>query len=267
MISSHGPSRVEIAGNVVCKHFPATESERLRHEVDKLQQLRTISASCGLFSVPLVLEVKELSYTMSRIDAAPIGRITSSAVPRLLQVVAAVARSGTIRATQLDLWAVMLEKFKLAPTTDQEYIQLVDNLPQPAQLTLGYSHGDLTCDNILVDTADRWWLIDPAWSAVESPLWDVGKILQSTAVNWENIKQTGHAGTATSAAAKVNALIVAQLARSFQPAELLLGLACQLARVSRWCFAEELTRISKQLLLVYTEGNADECLDALCRIK
>jgi hypothetical protein len=50
------------------------------------------------------------------------------------------------------------------------------------------------------------------------------------------------------------------------PQLMLLGTACQLARVARWCFSDVMLSIVINLLETYlNEPNDDRCLDALRR--
>jgi hypothetical protein len=55
--------------------------------------------------------------------------------------------------------------------------------------SLGFSHGDLAFDNIIVTPNGIWFLIDPLYNPYDCPQWDLGKILQSTYVNWPALKQ------------------------------------------------------------------------------
>lgn len=54
---------------------------------------------------------------------------------------------------------------------------------------MGFCHGDLAFDNIIVGEDGEWWLIDPLANAYETPWWDVGKVLQSTYCNWPLLRR------------------------------------------------------------------------------
>jgi len=270
----HGPSRISIVSfegsKAIRKTFPTNEFDRLTKEVFKLRTLGAIGETCGRFKVPHVLSVAGSYYILEYIDTVPLPR--ENVVKNIHNILTAIANvscqnnSSTNGSTGKDLWQVMLLIFRTAKSNDAEYFDIVERLQEPNQLSLGYSHGDLTLDNILCDRAGCWYLVDPSWSQVESPIWDVGKILQSTAANWDQIKSTGVVGAKPAWLDAINRELIGLLAQSFTPDEMLLGLACQLARVSRWCFADELIRVIKMLLKTHLRGDDNERLDALRRI-
>jgi thiamine kinase-like enzyme len=176
-----------------------------------------------------------------------------------------------------NVWDAMLAKFNQLNTSDEEYNDLVKSLPQNLVFANqdGYSHGDMSFDNILYAKGDLY-LIDPAWSAIESPLWDVGKILQSVLINWQGIKRYGRAiqddrpGWMTALCYKCmgNAMLD-DLVKKYSFDGVLLATACQLSRVARWCFPEVLIPIIKKLLHIYfndSKVGPDGNTDALRRI-
>jgi hypothetical protein len=286
----NGPSKAEIVRDptgyiFVKKHFPSSEEDRLLKESYKMGYLYVIESESGLFSVPAVwgIDKTNLCYSMDYIpNAKSLGEAlatmdTREAARRIFSII------DTISAQDPDgnrndpsnvdaLWNAMVHKFAAAKTNDAnraEYVALLDQLPDHVpSLPLGYSHGDFTFDNCLVGQDGMWWLIDPVWSAVESPIWDIGKILQSTAANWESIKTTGKAATRPKWLEDLNNVLISGFELICQPSDMLLGLTCQLARVSRWCFAEELVRLATQLLTVYVESGGDngQCASAMRRI-
>lgn len=277
VIPSNGPSTttaIQIGKTRVArKCFPDAEKNRMQKEIAKMRFLRLLGEECGLFSVPEILDVGETDYTMQWVDALPLTESAAHITAKASDIITMISLAQHPDNSLLsfcepgELWQVMLKKFQTAKCDDDQYVELCSNLREPRRLILGYSHGDFTFDNILCDSDGNWHLIDPVWSEVESPLWDIGKFLQSTAVNWENIKTHGIVGTKSPRLTKINNRFIDRLLPYYQPEELLLGLACQLARVSRWCFPQEMMRITKQLLAIYTKGTSNECVDALRRIR
>ena len=258
-MNSHGPSKVKFVDGIVQKTFPTSEADRFIKEVEKMRHLALIGSTTKKFKVPHINIVNNLCYTTDYIHGDPV--ILAN---QLMELLLTIAADG-FHSTMAELWNVMLGKFKTAKTDDREYFDLVNALMMPKHLTLGYSHGDFTFDNILYNE-NEWYLIDPSWSAVESPIWDLGKILQSTAANWDGIKCTGFVGKKPQWLADLNEKMIEEMLKFFNAEEMLLGLACQLARVSRWCFSDELIRITKNLLKEYIKGNENECINALCGI-
>lgn len=72
---------------------------------------------------------------------------------------------------------------------DAEYAQLVGAMAKSEIWACpGFSHGDLNLQNVIVDPDGRLWLIDPLLNPCETPWWDIGKLLQSTYVNWAALR-------------------------------------------------------------------------------
>ena len=263
-LTGHGVGSLRL---LVRKEFEAKDRLRMVREIEKMQRLAGIAAESGTFRVPAIVDVGRLHYTMEHVDGDPPSGDPQAVIKRAVHVLLAICGGARVECTPDNLWKVIIGKFLAVPSTDDDYLALVARLKKPRWLSAGYAHGDLTFDNILVDRLGQWWLIDPAWSEVEAPLWDIGKLLQSTAANWENIKQTGSVGVKSPWLEAVNNRLIDCLVDYFFPEDMLLGLACQLARVARWCHTAELIRIVKQLLAVYLKGNDREYLDALRRIE
>lgn len=268
----YGPSRVRIINtgnvNIVYKSFPMNEFDRFIKEVEKMKYLTLLGEITGKFKVPKIFDIsiENAYYTTEYISNSEISFQENPAIisSKIVDIINTIAQSKHGNNTVLDLWNLMILKFKSAKTNDKEYFDLVDSLLEPKFLILGYSHGDLTFDNILYHKND-WYLIDPSWSAVESPIWDVGKILQSTAANWNGIKCNGIVGEKPQWLIELNEKVIDEMLKVFSAEEMLLGLACQLARVSRWCFSDELIRIIKNLLRKYIDGY--NCINILKEIK
>jgi len=270
----HGPSRaqaIEFHGQkAVMKIFPDTERERVVLETHKMQTLREMSAETQLFKVPKILEITPTTYTMEFIpDCKDLNMAlnhfpVNTTVERITRIINFFATKPGY--STCPVWDVMLEKFKALKIDNERYNRAVVRLPLHLNIWSSFSHGDLSFDNVLVDSKGEWYLIDPAWSKAESPYWDIGKVFQSTAFNWEYIKHTGRRGPRSDKLVAINDGILNQFF-SVQDAQLqfmLLGTACQLARVARWCYAETLVPIINTLLETYlNESNDDRCLDAL----
>jgi len=267
MKAGNGPSKAELIldRGIVRKHFAENDGARLLFEVEKLDMLKRISGQTDLFSVPEVLKLNEHSYDLEYIpnahelNDAGLGWDTKTLAKRLFEIVDYISKS---RESSDDVWQVMLEKFYQLKIEDKEYYDLVDHLPKDIifKNANGFSHGDMSFDNILYANK-KLYLIDPAWSRIESPLWDVGKIMQSCLIGWGQIKE----GIIPTHENKIGWL--RYLTYSIQNDSLLdmfvekygfdgviLATACQLARVSRWCYPEVLVPIVKKLLKLYLQS-------------
>lgn len=287
ILTGFGPSKVKIIEKnnykIVRKIFPNKELDRRNKEMDKLKILKGLSTP-ELFNVPTVLDSGEengifyydLEYIKNAHELADCGFIFSSKslVDRINNIIKIIS---SYESPVGNVWEIMLEKFKALKTEDKNYNELINNLPLDIKFNcVGYSHGDLSFDNILY--ADKkLYLIDPAWSKVESPLWDVGKIMQSVLINWGKIKNTGRAlgcerdGWLTaliySGSALNSGTITGSFCEKYGIDAVILSTACQLSRVSRWCFPEVLIPIINRLLSMYLNERIDHVrFDALCRV-
>ena len=274
---NYGPSKTRL---VVRKQFAPNDTDRLHKEGQKLCILKNIGESSKLFKVPEVVYVGsdfyELEYIPNAKNLSECGFLYS---PKDLQdkLFAIMDNIAAYEPSSGDVWDAMLAKFKQLKALDPEYDELVARLPTnlvfPNQD--GYSHGDLSFDNIMYANGDLY-LIDPAWSAIESPLWDVGKILQSVLINWQGIKDKGRAlqddrpGWMTALCYNVKGgAMLDDLMKKYSYDGVLLATACQLSRVARWCFPEVLIPIIKKLLHIYFNDSGvgpDGNTDALRRI-
>jgi len=290
-LKGNGPSRTAVVDcggkglQAVLKTFPESEHQRMVREVEKLRYFRYLGKATGAFDVPEIYEVQDRSYLMeyitsavpleSRLAAVGVGAMEDWST-RILAVLSTVTcpSVGTPPTwpCDADLWTTMLGKFGAAATRDVHeelaaaYCVEVTRLPPAVEgLPLGYSHGDLTLDNTIYSPylPERVFLIDAVWSAVESPVWDVGKLLQSTAANWGGIKATGSIVPKPKWLAALNECIVDQL--PYRASHALLGCACQLARVSRWAHPVPMVTLATRLLKTYNDcgGNDAECGRAL----
>jgi len=256
---NYGPSKAQI---VVRKQFSADDHDRLVKESEKLCILRNIGHQSGLFKVPKVLYVGddfyELEYIPNAVNLSECGFMYS---PKELQdkLFAIMDNISAYENSDGYVWETMLAKFKQLKTDDEEYNELVQGLPNNLMFPNqdGYSHGDLSFDNIMCANGDLY-LIDPAWSAIESPLWDVGKILQSVLINWQGIKEKGRAlqedrpGWMTALCYKcTGGSMLDSLIEKYSFDGVILATACQLSRVARWSFPEVLIPIINNLLHIY----------------
>lgn len=253
----YGPSNYQVVDGVFRKYFPKEEKDRLEKEVAKLFALGKLGSN--IFKVPQVLDIGEFHYDLEYIkDARQLNDFVGILdddfiVDKILEILNSF---GEI-TYHSSLMNVFKDKFL------QSNIKEGENLDFGRELPIGFSHGDLTFDNILV-SGETWYLIDPAWSSVESPLWDIGKILQTTAINWPGIKRYGKLSR-NSNLENINRLFLERIVQKFQVIDIILGLSCQLARVSRWCFRDILEPISLDLLNKYFKKDNDECFNALLR--
>lgn len=267
MKTGHGPGNIRIK-----KVFPVFEERRCRLECSKMTHLYEIGKSSGLFNVPKVLALKNNSYEIEYIKGVvelnetgylnPLAKIRD----RLLDIVDAISSHYKTEDFP-NLWKNMLYKFNQLETTNEEYNTLIKQLPEKIvfnEKCIGYSHGDLTFDNILVNpNTDQWSLIDPSWSEVESPLWDVGKIMQTVLVGWNTIKRTGKldykdgwiSQLCYSGSYHASGSLVDCMVKKYGYDAVVLSTACQLARVSRWCFADVLIPVINELLKRYFSGS------------
>ena len=280
ILKGHGPSKAELIDKgsyqIVRKNFNIDEQRRDR-EVKKLEYLELI-AQC--YKVPKVLEVGkaennfyyDLEYIKNSSELSIAGKYLESWFIKE-QLFNIIDNLCLVKAKD-NVWTTMIDKFNEVKIIDPEYYELINSLPKNIEFKKGYSHGDLSFDNILVDGGTEFYLIDPAWSNIESPLWDVGKIMQSTLINWNGIKSTGKALGSEREDWIDNLLflksrgdtILTKLIDTFTIDGVILSTACQLSRVSRWCFSETLIPIVKNLLKLYLNGDKDGNFDALCRI-
>lgn len=285
MLIGFGPSKAEIIQKnnykIVRKIFPRSEEDRRNKEVSKLKILRNISTP-KVFKVPEVLEVGkeketpyyELEFIKDAKELTEVGRFFTSEnlVNKLNNIIELVS---SYEKPNGNIWNAMIEKFKLVKTNNQEYNDLISQLPLNINFNcIGYSHGDMSFDNILFSNGN-FYLIDPAWSIVENPLWDVGKIMQSSLINWGGIKKTGKAIgnerepwlSSLIYNEKVNDSILQSFIEKYGIEAVILSTACQLSRVSRWCFADVLIPIINNLLNLYLNGGLyNERIDALRRV-
>lgn len=283
---SYGPSRVEIKGDIVHKFFPIEEIDRCQKEIEKMLILQKAGAATGIFSVPEILENNQSNYKLRYVKAKQLNDLgfmmpTKELADRLMKIIEIVSQIKQPTST-LSVWEVMVKKFNAtkAYVHNKEYDNLVDQLPKDLHFPneIGYSHGDFNFDNILYDCKE-FYLIDPAWSETESPLWDVGKLMQSILICWPSIKAHGRA-LGTDRAGWVTPLISTASAGSSKPLieyfvdmygidGVVLSTAATLSRVARWSFADILTPIINKLLIIYLnkEGASQNArFDALCGI-
>jgi len=273
-LTGHGPSKARLVsrGNTtyVVKDFPITEKDRVIKEVAKMAHLHKLAKNIDLFRVPEVLEVNEFSYTMEYIqecrelnDVYPIMR-TDDVCNKLIDI-STIVSNEICPISKISVYEAFLNKFKAVKTQDIEYTTVIQNLPKNVNIPAGSCHGDLTFDNILVDKNFMWYLIDPVWSEAESPLWDIGKIFQSTFANWANIKSQGVLVQRSDKLNEINNQLLDRFSEKYTGEAILLATACQLSRVARWCFADTLLPIATKLLTVYNNGDAshDRCISAL----
>jgi len=281
---NYGPSTTEIlerwGTTIVRKHFAHDDGDRMAKEMIKLRTLASIGKQSEVFAVPMIINADNNFYDLEYIpNAHQLGECglmfsTGELQKKLLCIVNIIAK---YKKSGGNVWNSMLAKFHQLKTDNEEYNQLVSTLP--GFLTFpnqdGYSHGDLSFDNIIV--ADEvFYLIDPSWSSIESPLWDVGKILQSVLINWGGIKKFGRALGQEREGwmnpllynVKGGGTLLDVFIATYSLDGVILSTACQLARVSRWCFADVLIPVINKLLHLYY-GNGvgqDGRIDALCRI-
>jgi hypothetical protein len=270
-LAGNGPSKVNIINingeKVARKKFPEAERDRCFKEYHKMRDLDKISQlSSGIFSVPTVLGINNNGefYDMLFIDNArelnDCGFIYSSSDLRD-KLLAIIDKISSYKKSNGDLWKAMVNKFKSLKTDDKIYNDYIDHLPIKFDFNDNcycYSHGDLTFDNILYSNGILY-LIDPVWSEVESPLWDVGKILQSCLIRWHSIckhgKQIIEEGWLTYLCYSVSGHSSKSLADMFFDKygieACMIATACQLARVSRWCYADVLIPIINEILYVF----------------
>jgi len=262
-LTGHGPSKVQLFAR---KTFPETEADRCEKEVQKLRVLSKIGRDSGLFGVPEIYRVEKHYYEMEYIEGAvqlnECGFMYKTGIltKKIQAILAAIGSHGERVGS---VWPVMLDKFKQLKVSDHEYDELVNGLPCEMDFganSIGYSHGDLTFDNILVaNGGENWYLIDPAWSQVESPLWDIGKLMQTVLIGWNQIKNTGKLGykdgwiTAMCYSGSYHAgdMLLGNFVERYGYDAVVLSTACQLARVARWCYREVLMPVIKELLARY----------------
>lgn len=274
----HGPSKVKIIDKggvkIARKYFPETERDRCFKESDKMIFLKTIGKESGVFNVPEIYEVEkngdyyDMEYLQNVKELNDIGFIYSTADlrDRILKIIDTIT---PYKYEKNDLWEVMLSKFKQLKTGDVKYIDFINNLPKGVKFNdncYGYCHGDLTFDNILIDDKEnKWYLIDAVWSYCESPLWDVGKILQSCLIRWNSIRRNGKLVMEDGWLAFLNSSVsyhakkplLEMFIERYGADAVLLATACQLARVSRWCYPHVLIPIIDEIFHIFFHGRDD----------
>lgn len=268
-LKGHGPSNVVI---VARKYFPFEEEDRCYRERCKIIDLKILGDECKLFKVPECLGSTRFTYDMEYIKGAvELGEIgykykSSDLRDRILNLIDALKN---YKSSAGEIWPVMIEKFNQLRTKNKTYNELIIDLPPKMQFPdycYGYCHGDLTFDNILVTPNDNWYLIDPVWSKVDSPLWDVGKICQSILVGWKQIKETGGIGykdgwisaLCYSASGHASQSLLDALVQKYSYNGVVLSTACQLSRVARWCFSDALIPVINELLTRFFSKDSEE---------
>ncbi len=269
----HGPSKARIVDKgdykVVIKDFPNTEQDRVIKETKKMQTLYSLSQETDLFKVPKILDIKDFNYTMEYIpNCKELNDVYNEQnsfliCDKIINIINFL-KNKKCEDNSISVWNAMIKKFKALKTENKDYNTLIDYISKKTiSIPSGYSHGDFTFDNTLVNNNLDFYLIDPAWSEAESPLWDVGKVLQSTAINWNYIKEHNCNGKRGTTLITINNILLNGFIKTYEKEHILLATACQLSRVARWCFPEILIPIIIKLLTVYKENNENEFINTL----
>lgn len=200
------------------------QAHRLELEVQKLTALHDLADTSGLFRVPAVFEIAQsragkLYYDMEYIVGDTVeNQIEEMDTEQMKQIAQDILAIHTYLSQQKQ------QKTPLYPT-DRDFIhfkldeslgclrdtphsegsalqslihafeELIESVKaKGAEWTSPacFAHGDLTLENILVDRKKALVLIDPLQNGYDSLLWDISKVLQSTLVQWRQIR-TGRA--------------------------------------------------------------------------
>lgn len=197
----------------------SAQNTKLRAETAKLTRLAQLAETSDLFRVPAILNYDtnedgtdyydsefvpswELGSHLGSIDTLKITRIAQ----QLADIVNVFASTPIETERPLDEFEFILGKLRetaasiLKTASDNEpardmiaeYCALVEQIRIPPDFprqTSTFCHGDFALDNILIDTNNRFYLIDPLINDFECYLWDVSKVFQSSFTYWQSIKQ------------------------------------------------------------------------------
>lgn len=186
---------------------PDHDQESARKFAAEIAKFHLLARIDGPFKVPGRLEFSAdlLGYTRDYVEGATLESLmehpSQSAVSdvglRIIAILAALRRGPVLGSTFMRGEDYYRGLIRQAVDTVEDslvkdaWIELASGLHVYPEVPMGFSHGDLAFDNIIVDRHGEYWLIDPLANPYETPWWDVGKVLQSTYCNWRELK-AGH---------------------------------------------------------------------------
>lgn len=247
---------ISLFGDVVKKSYPIEQSLRCQSECNKLARIRLIGRIKNEFSSPKILYCGKSFYEMELVRGSHLSLAVEWLDPSIVgsKILSILDSLRFHRHSGGDTWDFMMKKLSIAGVNDS----LLKSC-QSMDLPCGFSHGDLTFDNILVSPCGRFNLIDPVYNDAETPLWDAGKILQTTLIGWK----MGSISIRSDAMINVHGFVIDGLLERFKPRHVCLGLACQLARVSRWACTDFMMEKCLTYMDLVLNGNDKDCIVAL----
>lgn len=197
------------------------QNAKLKSEINKLSQLDVIAINTKLFHVPRLLHFGENNeglfyYDIEFIPSWELATYIPRIEPRQIEHIATVlvAIIDSFANTQKLVIPILAEEAficgKLNETGEKllssygiystdvdklidQYAELVAGLQIPSTLLPNlttFCHGDLALDNVLINRNGEIYIIDPLSNGHESFMWDVSKVLQSSLLNWHQIKHS-----------------------------------------------------------------------------
>ena len=189
-----------------CNPKTSEDTEKFIGEFAKLSMLCLMASShkCG-FSVPghLSMDASGRQYSREYIVGETLesqlcsaGWNTTSVAHDIIKILDSIAAGPLLCTSMIDTTDYFLYLLNDSMSSVEEGNTLetwnairarIHSADFP-KVEFGFNHGDLAFDNIIVDPDRKLWLIDPLVNKIETPWWDVGKVLQSTYCNWPALK-------------------------------------------------------------------------------
>jgi len=156
------------------------------HNIDRASRL-------GIVPERIWCNESGLSLSVTLLNSRSINKNdldNKSILSSLIETICRLHKSKKIFLGKVDLTDLIKRYYALAPERcqrqiDSSYKMALDKLEQLSnrEIALVPSHNDLVLENILIDTANKIWIIDWEYASMASPYWDVATLCNAANFN------------------------------------------------------------------------------------